>query len=91
MPQSTSQTALITLLEVVLGPLWVWLAYRENPGTATLIGGVVVLLAVVFQTTERSRAPVVAPIDVDATSGSASRRTQLRASLARVTTDQQDA
>jgi RarD protein len=48
-----SQTALLTLLEVVLGPLWVWLAYRENPGAATLVGGGVVLAAVIYQTAER--------------------------------------
>lgn len=51
-----SQTALLTLLEVVLGPIWVWLAFRENPGTATLIGGAVVLAAVLYQTTERTQA-----------------------------------
>lgn len=49
-----SQTALLTLLEVVLGPIWVWIAYRENPGTATLIGGAVVLAAVIYQTSERA-------------------------------------
>ena len=31
-----AQVALITLLEVVLGPLWVWLAIDEKPSTATL-------------------------------------------------------
>ena len=31
-----AQVALITLLEVVLGPLWVWLAVGERPSTATL-------------------------------------------------------
>jgi drug/metabolite transporter (DMT)-like permease len=51
---SASETALLTLLEVVLGPVWVFLFYRENPGVATLIGGVVVLAAVVYQTTERT-------------------------------------
>ena len=55
---SASETALLTLLEVVLGPVWVWLFYRENPGVATLIGGAVVLAAVVYQTTERARTPV---------------------------------
>jgi RarD protein len=54
-----SETALITLLEVVLGPIWVWLAYRENPGNATLVGGAVVLAAVVYQATERSQVEVV--------------------------------
>ena len=42
---------MISLLEVVLGPLLVWLAYSERPGTATLIGGVVVTAAVLVQAT----------------------------------------
>lgn len=44
-----AQVALITLLEVVLGPLWVWLAVHEKPSTATLVGGAVVIVAVVIQ------------------------------------------
>lgn len=44
-----AEVALITLLEVVLGPLWVWLALSEQPGTATLLGGAVVVAAVVLQ------------------------------------------
>jgi drug/metabolite transporter (DMT)-like permease len=44
-----AEVALITLLEVVLGPLWVWLAYSERPSTTTLLGGAVVLAAVVLQ------------------------------------------
>lgn len=44
-----AEVALITLLEVVLGPLWVWLALSERPSTATLLGGVVVIAAVVLQ------------------------------------------
>jgi drug/metabolite transporter (DMT)-like permease len=47
-----AEVALITLLEVILGPLWVWLFHAERPSTATLLGGVVVLVAVVVQTTE---------------------------------------
>jgi drug/metabolite transporter (DMT)-like permease len=44
-----AEVALITLLEVVLGPLWVWLVRSERPGVATLLGGVVVLVAVGIQ------------------------------------------
>jgi drug/metabolite transporter (DMT)-like permease len=44
-----AEIALITLLEVVLGPLWVWLALSERPANATLLGGVVVIGAVVLQ------------------------------------------
>jgi RarD protein len=58
-----SETALLTLLEVVAGPLLVWLFYAENPGRPTLIGGLIVLAAVVYQTTERgpARMPVATP------------------------------
>jgi drug/metabolite transporter (DMT)-like permease len=45
-----AQVGLITLLEVVLGPVWVWLALDERPSTATLIGGLIVILAIVIQT-----------------------------------------
>ncbi len=44
-----AEVALITLLEVVLGPLWVWLALSERPSTATLAGGAVVIGAVMLQ------------------------------------------
>ena len=47
-----AQVGLITLLEVVLGPLWVWLALDETPSTLTLIGGAIVIAAIVLQTGE---------------------------------------
>jgi drug/metabolite transporter (DMT)-like permease len=45
-----AQVALITLLETVLGPLWVWLALDERPSTLTLVGGAIVIVAIVIQT-----------------------------------------
>ena len=45
-----AQVGLITLLEVVLGPVWVWLALDERPGTLTLVGGAIVILAILIQT-----------------------------------------
>jgi drug/metabolite transporter (DMT)-like permease len=45
-----AQVGLITLLEVVLGPLWVWLALDERPSTLTLAGGAIVIIAIVIQT-----------------------------------------
>jgi len=45
-----AQVGLITLLETVLGPLWVWLALDERPSTITLVGGAVVIVAIVIQT-----------------------------------------
>ena len=41
------EIALLGLLEVVLGPLWAWLGAGEVPGQATLVGGALVLLALV--------------------------------------------
>jgi drug/metabolite transporter (DMT)-like permease len=45
-----AQVGLITLLEVVLGPVWVWLALDERPSTLTLVGGAIVTVAIVIQT-----------------------------------------
>ena len=45
-----AQVGLISLLEVVLGPLWVWLALDERPSTVTLAGGAIVIVAIVIQT-----------------------------------------
>jgi drug/metabolite transporter (DMT)-like permease len=44
-----AEVALITLLEIVLGPLWVWLALSERPSTTTLAGGAIVVAAVALQ------------------------------------------
>jgi len=51
-----AQVALISLLEVVLGPLWVWLAVGQRPGEATVIGGAIVVAAVVLQASDRTAA-----------------------------------
>jgi drug/metabolite transporter (DMT)-like permease len=39
----SAEAGLIALLEVVLGPIWVFLAFGENPGLATILGGALVL------------------------------------------------
>jgi drug/metabolite transporter (DMT)-like permease len=56
-----AEVALITLLEIVLGPLWVWLALGEQPGATTLAGGAIVLGAVVIQAVGEPEEPSVAP------------------------------
>ena len=55
-----AQVGLITLLEVVLGPVWVWLALDERPSTFTLVGGAIVLVAIVIQT--RGAPPLEEPV-----------------------------
>lgn len=56
------EVALITLLETVLGPLWVWLALGEIPTGAALVGGVIVIGALAFNSIAMLRAsPARAP------------------------------
>ena len=54
-----SEVALITLLEIVLGPLWVWIVLAERPALIVIIGGVVVMFAVVLQTTQNMQTKVI--------------------------------
>ena len=56
-----AEVALITLLEIVLGPLWVWIALGERPGTTTLIGGAIVLAAVAIEVIGEPEEPAVPP------------------------------
>jgi drug/metabolite transporter (DMT)-like permease len=45
-----AQTSLIGMLEIVLGPLWVWLALGERPAAAALAGGALILAALLANT-----------------------------------------
>ena len=45
-----SELVLLTLLEIVLGPIWAWMYFSERPATPTLIGGFILLSAILFQT-----------------------------------------
>ena len=56
-----AEVGLITLLEIILGPVWVWLSRGERPGAATLAGGAIVLGAVVFQVATAPQLEPVAP------------------------------
>lgn len=57
-----AQTSLIGMLETVLGPLWVWLVLSERPGAATLLGGALILSALLVNgVIELMRSPRAAP------------------------------
>jgi drug/metabolite transporter (DMT)-like permease len=56
-----AEVALITLLEIVLGPLWVWIALGERPSATTLAGGAIVLAAVVVEAIGEPEEPSVPP------------------------------
>lgn len=45
-----AEASLIAVLESVLGPVWVWLALRETPAPEALLGGAIILTALVVHT-----------------------------------------
>ncbi len=55
---SATRGALIGVLQTPLGTLWVWLAFAEKPAAATLVGGLIVLAAVLGDMVPLRRAGV---------------------------------
>ncbi len=45
---SPGEVGFVSMLDVVMGPLWVWLAFGEAPGALVLAGGAVVLGSVAW-------------------------------------------
>ena len=59
-----AELALLSLAEVLLGPIWVWLFLNETASTNTLIGGAVLLIAIVGNAVSGKRRkppPITAP------------------------------
>jgi drug/metabolite transporter, DME family len=52
-----AELTLLSLVEVLLGPIWVWLALGETASQNTLIGGAVLLAGVVFNAVMGARGP----------------------------------
>jgi len=50
-----AESALIGTTEVVMTPVWVWLLFSEQPPVATMIGGTVILAAVLWYTLSELR------------------------------------
>ena len=51
------EVSMITLLEVILGPMLVWAVIGENPGQMSLIGGAVIVVTVALHTLRRVSQP----------------------------------
>jgi drug/metabolite transporter (DMT)-like permease len=47
---SPTNTALISMLEPIMGPIWVWMFLSDYPGVPALIGSGVVMLALILHT-----------------------------------------
>lgn len=43
-------SGLLSMVEPILGPIWVWLAFSERPATTTLVGGAIVIVSVAVNT-----------------------------------------
>ena len=43
---SAPEVNLFFLLEVILGPIWVWLIIKEQPSVQTIIGGIVIIVTI---------------------------------------------
>lgn len=54
---SAPEMSLLALVEVLLGPVWAWLGAGEIPATETLVGGALVLAALVFNELVALRRP----------------------------------
>lgn len=50
-------SALLGMLEPILGPAWVWIFLGEQPTTATLVGGGIVVASVLANTISMTRRP----------------------------------
>ena len=44
-----AELQLVATAELVMAPLWVWVGVREAPGAATLVGGALIILAILAQ------------------------------------------
>jgi drug/metabolite transporter (DMT)-like permease len=52
----SGRATLIATLETPLMPLWVWLAFQENPASRALVGGTLVMAAVIADIVSDNRA-----------------------------------
>lgn len=52
-----AQSTLLSNVEVVLSPVWVWLVYREGASTNTFVGGAIILAAILLNGLVHSRRP----------------------------------
>lgn len=56
-----AQVSLLIMTEIVLTPVWVWIWPGETPAATTLVGGTIVVGAVVWQITASDRVPLRHP------------------------------
>lgn len=60
---TAGESGFIQMLDVVLGPVLVWIFFAEQPGNAVLAGGAIVLSAVVWYLAPTVRAPAIPQVN----------------------------
>jgi drug/metabolite transporter, DME family len=50
-----AELTLLSMVELMLGPIWVWLGVGEVPSPLTLVGGGIIMAAIVFQALSGAR------------------------------------
>ena len=50
-----AELTLLSLTELALAPIWVWLAVDEVPSGSTLIGGAIIITAIAYQALSGAR------------------------------------
>ena len=43
---TAAEVNLFFLLEVILGPIWVWMVINERPSLETILGGIVIIITI---------------------------------------------
>jgi drug/metabolite transporter (DMT)-like permease len=71
---AAGRSMLISALEMPLAPLWVWLAFGETPALATILGGSIVALAILYELNTADRPRLCAEACDDSAVGKAIRR-----------------
>ena len=56
-----AEVGLLMLLESILGPIWVWMTFAEQPGIYTLVGGAIVLSTLALNTVWALKFPSLKP------------------------------
>lgn len=59
---SAAEVGLLSLLEITLGPVWVWLGIGERPNDMAIIGGFIVIISLLVNQATRLRRIAPAPV-----------------------------
>lgn len=63
---SAPEVGMFYLLETILAPIWIWMIFQEIPTTQTLLGGAILILALIghsiWQMRRKSAAAVASPL-----------------------------